>query len=66
MMSMKGNYNFRVETSSFVEFIGTDYALQVNGWIQTLKTSMKCTQIARRTTRGKLTRNVKDLVDLFR
>jgi len=66
LMTMKGNYNLRIETEVFSEFIGTEYSLEVIKWVNCLKGAEKNSHEAARTTLGKIERNVSDLQEMFR
>jgi hypothetical protein len=63
---MKTKYNIRIEMRDIVEFIGTQFCIEIQSWINSLKCAKRCGEENEKSKKKAIGRNIDFLVGLYR
>lgn len=62
---LKAKYNLRIEMRDSIEFIGTNFAVEIEKWISGLRCAKRCGEENER-SKNKITRNIDFIIGMYR
>jgi hypothetical protein len=62
---LKSKYNLRIEMRDSIEFIGTNFAVEIEKWITGLRCAKRCGEENER-SKNKITRNIDFIIGMYR
>jgi hypothetical protein len=63
---MKGKYNFRIEMRDVIEFIGTEFAIEIEKWVNSLQCAKRCSEEHEFSAETRVKRNIDFMVGMYR